>query len=350
MKKLFLVSTLVVLASFTMGVSLFPGCETAKDGGVFRSENGGEKFEQKERLGEKKSIATYNIKSLAVDPESPNIVYAGSESKGLFRSENSGDMWTNILAKVSVNSIAIDPKDTNRIYVSGQAGGNSRIFINSDGGLGPWEEIFIHTDTDKDIVDIAIDVNNSSIVYVISEDGHLYKSIDSGSTWSYVSSAGENINSFEVSSHNTSHMFLGADEGIFRSFDAGVNWEQLSFEGEAKKNDRTLVNSVVVDPNSSRVVLAVSKKAIYKSNDEGSTWTQIDTLIDPGSVDFAEIAIDPSNSAVVYFTADATIHKTTDGGFSWTPRLLPTTRTVVSIVIDPIDGNNIYIGLSRIKN
>ena len=45
------------------------------------------------QLGDKKSIATYNVQALAIDPESPNIVYAGSQNKGLFKTEDSGDAY-----------------------------------------------------------------------------------------------------------------------------------------------------------------------------------------------------------------------------------------------------------------
>lgn len=345
MKKVAIILTLFTLALFAMGVSLFPGCEMTKDGGVYRSENKGADFEEANQLGDKKSIATYNIHSMAIDPESPNILYAGSDNKGLFKSEDSGGRWTNILAKVDVESIAIDPNDPNRIYAVALSGSNARIFINSDGGFGPWEEIFIHTNQGEPITDIVIDPQNSSVLYVSAEEGALYKSADKGETWSFVGNVDEKTNALAVNQSKPNQMFMATNKGLFRSQDGGKNWGQLMLTGEEKET--VDVNTVVVDPNSSQVVYAVTEDGIYKSTNEGNNWKLLETLVKPGDVEFVELAVDPSSSSTMYFSAGSAVHITVDGGFSWTPRLIPTTREISSIVIDPVDTQNIYIGLSR---
>ena len=61
------------------------------------------------------------------------------------------------------------------------------------------------------------------------------------------------------------------------------------------------------------------------------------------------IAVSPANSAIVYAgTYGGGVYKSVDGGISWTPinRGLPDSAWVLSMTIDPINSNRIYLGLS----
>ncbi len=342
MKKITLVLALVLIVPFIAGFSIIPGCDGfAKDGGIYKSSDMGEGFEEINRFGEKKSLSTYNVSVLKMDQSSPNIIYAGTTRKGLFKTEDSGEVWRNMLSGVSVSAVAIDPKDSNRIYVSGVAGSNSRIFINSEGGEGPWEEIFLQTDSKEEIVAIQIDVNNENIVYAISAEGHLYKSLDKGSTWSYLSSVEAAVSKMILNKHKTNELFAATKGGLYVSSDYGANWKKTELASNS------IINSVVVDPNSPQVIYAVAKDAIYKSTNSGVSFDRINTLIKPGSVEFWDLAVDPSNSSKIYFSAGSSVHRTSDGGVSWAAKLIPSTRSVKNIVVDNIDGSNIYVGLSK---
>ena len=57
-------------------------------GGIYKSIDGGESW-----LESDTGITTGYVTSLAVDPNDPSVIYAGSPSRGLFRSINSGLTW-----------------------------------------------------------------------------------------------------------------------------------------------------------------------------------------------------------------------------------------------------------------
>ena len=92
---------IIIFAFLFLGTSA-PGCpffqtnEAPRDGGVFKSDDGGLTWQQKINLtpppgskaGTKMDISRLNILSLAVDKSDDNTVYAGSEGSGLFHSSD----------------------------------------------------------------------------------------------------------------------------------------------------------------------------------------------------------------------------------------------------------------------
>ena len=74
---------------------LLSGCGFAgrPDGGVYKSVNQGETFEQKTYISEKASISNANILSMEIDPSDSQILYVGTSNSGLYRSTDGGEKW-----------------------------------------------------------------------------------------------------------------------------------------------------------------------------------------------------------------------------------------------------------------
>ena len=79
-----------------------------------------------------------DIEDLAIDPHTPDILYAGSVGKvhepGLFRSTDGGATWTKI-HEGGPTAILIDPHDSNTLYVAMRElveGGVYRFTLRSD--------------------------------------------------------------------------------------------------------------------------------------------------------------------------------------------------------------------------
>ena len=111
--------------------------------GVYKSEDHGKNFRMVN-----KGLLDYGVYGLAVDPSTPDTVYAATVS-GLCKSTDAGETWR-ALGKVG----------DQRKHLSGQRG--------------------------KSIRSIAVDPSNSNNVYVASPFGGIYKSSDGGETWSAV--------------------------------------------------------------------------------------------------------------------------------------------------------------------
>ncbi|RUA20325.1 MAG: hypothetical protein DSY79_11400, partial [Chloroflexi bacterium] len=83
--------------------------------GLFRSADGGENWGRIRDPFPGES----QVRALAVDPQSPNVVYAGSNN-GIYRSKDSGGNWAKLdspMEGLNIWSIAIDPSDSNTIFV-----------------------------------------------------------------------------------------------------------------------------------------------------------------------------------------------------------------------------------------
>lgn len=101
------------------------------------------------------------LQSFEVDPNNENIIYAGCEGAGLFKTTDGGKTWANLTDKLGyialgVLDIAINPFNSNDIYFASGHGGYSGvlgyglgIFHSSNGG-NTWNRI----DTDPNAVNV----------------------------------------------------------------------------------------------------------------------------------------------------------------------------------------------------
>ena len=126
-------------------------------GGVWKSSNGGTSW-----LKVTPEPMSEPIVSLAIDPTSPNIIYAGTgeiigtgsgkPGNWIYKSEDGGNTWNNLPLPAGVNSVFwvqkvyIDPNDNNTIYALTSSGDenlnisrNAVAYISDDAGQS-WTE------------------------------------------------------------------------------------------------------------------------------------------------------------------------------------------------------------------
>ncbi|MFN2135653.1 MAG: exo-alpha-sialidase, partial [Candidatus Promineifilaceae bacterium] len=65
------------------------------------------------------------VRALALDPSDPNIVYAGSYARGVWRSNDEGDTWTQIKPSLSAGNITTRPS----IAVNTLPNGKTRMYV-----------------------------------------------------------------------------------------------------------------------------------------------------------------------------------------------------------------------------
>ena len=112
------------------------------------------------------------------------------------------------------------------------------------------------------------------------------------------------------------------------------------------------VSQVKFHPTNSQIMYAASASGgLYKSTNNGTTWTQTGTDNLPYGLSTASICIDYTNDQVLYLgTGDANyygyrdygIWKSTDGGTSWTPSCAGIgNRVALEILMSPINHNTL---------
>lgn len=140
------------------------------------------------------------------------------------------------------------------------------------------------------------------------------------------------------------------DAGVYKTSNNGGSWTQInnglptSFPGD---------RAVIVDPSNSSTVYAGANDGVYKTSNGGANWSKFSTGLSssPGVNAFA---IDPTNTQIVYAaTFNNGMYKTTNGGGNWSAinnGLNPTNGLPFvqcsSLVIDPTNTQILYVGTS----
>lgn len=310
-------------------------------GGFFKSTDGGHKWRESPEL---KNEALH---SLAQADSNPNVLIAGTFN-GLFRSDNSGDTWTqlptyNTPGLVHVESLAIDPRTVNTIY----AGTWYLPYKSTDGGQ-TWKNIKNGIIDDSDIFAIDIDPRDPNHVIASACSG-IYETNNGGENWTKVQGIpSQSRRTRAIVQHPTvpGLVFAGTTEGFWRSDRGGKpdSWMVTT-------SRQLEVNSIAVHPlRPQTVYIGTNNYGVMVSNDGGKNFVPTNGGY---SGRFANAIVTDSETPNRVYAA--TINTTTGGGFlfvstdngeSWRPsmRNMPPRLITYSILQDARDANVIYLG------
>ena len=134
------------------------------------------------------------------------------------------------------------------------------------------------------------------------------------------------------------NMLLG---GLYRSTDRGARWQKLAHQHLSYLP----VDTIAFAPDGTAYV--GTAWYLWKSTDDGETWTQIALPIDEYWV--RSVVVDPSSETTVWVGTGTQVFVSPDGGHSWTDRTPPeASRTCYAIAVDPTDSNKVFAGYSDI--
>lgn len=352
MKKSLLASILIPI-TFTGSAAILPAsCTPTRDGGVFRSFDRGETFEQKVAISGKQTIAGIDSLTIKVDPQDSNIIYLGTRSEGIFKSMDGGDSWYRLnetnkvfTKRANVYDIAIDPKNNNNIFVGAYQDRFGRLFRSPDGGKN-WEEVYRVSRERYAIFAVEVDMFDSSIIYMGSAEGGLLKSTDFGKSWRIINWFDDVISDIKVDPHDTKNVYVSTwRKGLFRTNDKGATWQHL--DGVSKFPESAQIEILVMDNRNPNVLYTGSQTGLLKSTDGGQNWERVDIIIPPNSVPVTAIALDPVRASYLYYGAGNVLYRSQDNGQTWTMRPIATGRKIQVITIDSKDSDVVYLGVQR---
>jgi len=105
---------------------------------------------------------------------------------------------------------------------------------------------------------------SSTTLFAGTQGGGLYKSTDSGSTWTKLSGFGERY-VWRLAGHtsNSQLVLAATSRGLLKSTDGGSTWTQLTYDS---------VRAVAVDPfDTNHVLIGVPGAGIFSSFDGGTS-------------------------------------------------------------------------------
>jgi hypothetical protein len=165
------------------------------------------------------------VKSLAVHPGNPNIIYAGTYYEGIYRSVNAGTSWSLASSGVFIASLATTQADPTIAY----AGSDTIIYKSTDSGASWFVTGTGFGGMYKISRGIVTSQSQASIVYTIDNRG-VFKTTNSGSDW-FETNIGINMASiadFGIAPSLPSTIYTEFEAlGVFKSMNNGSDWTSL---------------------------------------------------------------------------------------------------------------------------
>jgi photosystem II stability/assembly factor-like uncharacterized protein len=263
------------------------------------------------------------VVSGAFDPINPNTVYIGPANGGVWKSTNSGLSWqplTDQQASLSMGAIEVDPNNTNIIYAgTGEAtySGTSyygRGLLKSDDGGNTWINYTNGLPATTYFSRIKIRPNNSAQLLAALGSNGLYRSTNSGSSWSQILTG--KIDDIVFSPTGDTAFAIGGTDGLRRSINGGASFS--TFGSGLTTGTRTHFDLAKSNPAFMYAAVYSTNVVLYKSTNYGATWTSLTTstefqnLSGQGWYDLY-VRVNPKNHLKLYVGV-VDVYRSIDGG------------------------------------
>ncbi len=321
------------------------------------------------------------ITALAIDPQTPTTLYAGTRVGGAFKSVDGGESWQAInngladvrirrggdptspispivdhdaLGHLYVTAVAIDPRTPSTVYAATLTG---NVFKSTNGGRS-WRVLDVGKRI-RFIRSLVIDPKTPTTIYVsgspvdwnpgmpepmsIYVGGGVLKSLDAGRHWSPVNAGLTQYSplygpkpdlgrpALAIDPVAPSTLYAATKAGVFKTTDGGANWRSVN-SGLSGLEPTALV----IDPQTTSTlyvagrVTSLRSVRVFESIDEGRTWKAVSTR-GLTTNDLQSLVIDPLRPTTIFAAGGSSapgghgpegfmsggIFKSTDGGRTW---------------------------------
>ncbi|HMR40169.1 MAG TPA: T9SS type A sorting domain-containing protein [Ignavibacteria bacterium] len=353
----------------------------ASTGGVFKSTDGGLNF-----YSVFDDLAVLPIGDIAVDPVNSEIIYAGTGEAngghnnfaggGIFKSTNGGQTWdlSGLQNTVTIGRIVIDPLNPLRIYAAAAgsyfAPNPERGVYRSEDGGATWTNVLFVNDS-TGAIDIAMDqINPDNLLAAMwkrtrypnggsltGETSQLHRSTDGGNTWTVLGPANGLPNSstetvgrigvsISASNPNVAYTLFTNNSlvGFFKTTNGGLNWTNADPNNTLDNGFSSFswyFGNVRIHPTNPDIVYVLDFE-IMRSTNSGNSW--FDLSNSDIHVDNHALAFKPGDPNTIIEGNDGGIYITSNSGSAWTKvEHLPVTQ-FYEIGIDANNPQRLYGG------
>lgn len=131
---------------------------------------------------------------------------------------------------------------------------------------------------------LVIDPVRPTTMYAAGVSGGVWKSVDAGARWRWISDelSHVGVSALALDPTDPKVLYAGTGEsfllgvrgnGIYRTADGGETWQHLASTGN--NADFYFVNDIVVSRGDPRRVYAATRTGVWRSLDQGATWTRV---------------------------------------------------------------------------
>lgn len=302
-------------------------------GGIWKTKNNGKRWQP---IGD--DLANIAVNVLAMDPEDPNVIYAGTgegymreevrgtslplRGGGIFKSEDAGESWRMLASTAGsnfhwVNDLVVSHLDGDRLYAATRKG----IFRSRDGGE-KWKRV-LRTKVNGGCLDLAARTDLDSD-YLLAACGTLAKATvyrkvaaESGGKWKSALSDGDAMGrtslAFAPSDQNVVYalsasnvpgpggLFEQALHAVFRSDEGGAPG---SWRATLRNSDTRRINTLLL---SNPIIGVLEECGFDGPNDNLAMGWYVNML-----------TVDPRDPDRVW-AAGVDLFRSDDGGVNWNP-------------------------------
>ncbi len=268
-------------------------------GGVYRSTNGGGKFEL---VGLED---THDIPAMALDPRDPDVCYVAAlghlwganEQRGVYKTADGGETWDHVLnidENTGACDVLVSPDDPDTVYAamydrrrspwSFRSGGDEGgIYRSTDAGR-TWKKLTEGLPSKTGRIGLAICPSSSNVLYAqveSAEDGHLggaiedrsrgggfFRTDDGGDTWTRTS----DFMSRPFYFSRTAVDPVDCDRVYLPGFNIAISDDAGDTFYNFGKMPHVDYHAMIVDPNDADHLLVGNDGGFYRSWDRGETW------------------------------------------------------------------------------
>ena len=229
---------------------------------------------------------------------------------------------------------ALSPVDTNIIFTGGSGVGVWRSF---DDGLH-WQSLSPPI-TGASLRDIKAHPANAAIWYMLCK-GNLYKTTDTGSTWSTIYTSASTTGSILVDASQPSTVYLGLNGlGFYKSLDEGASWQFM--------NSRIPIG---IKPGNASVLYAFNGNTFLRSTDSGLNFDSVTTITHLGSLYY--LAVTPADTNCIYISCQSSsnggVVVSLDGGNTFVQQPISTNTNTYfvkpMIAVSPLNKDVLMMG------
>jgi photosystem II stability/assembly factor-like uncharacterized protein len=289
------------------------------------------------------------VADIVIDPNNQNIWYVAEGSSGVWKTINSGTTWICLTDKESFFStgcITLDPNNSNIVWLgTGENVGGRHvsvghgIYVSNDGGKH-WENKGLKKS--EHISKIIVNPKNSQEIWVASQgplwssggERGLYKTVDGGNNWKLVLSSNEwtGVTDLVIDPRNEEILYaatwqrhrnvaayIGGGEGtaLYKSTDGGDTWAKLKHGLPTTDMGKIGLTISPINPDILYAAIELDRKkgAIYRSDNQGNSWTKMSDVVSGGTGPhyYQELVASPHVFDKIYLM-DVRVQISEDGG------------------------------------
>ncbi len=334
-------------------------------GGLFKSTDRGESWQLLSREIWADGIGPHRAWGdlIVITNQEPAAIYVGTESAGVFKSQDAGATWANLgLDGKCVSGISFDPRQPDRLLVACRQDG---IFLSEDAGRN-WRK----TAAEFSAWDLCRDPQDSSVVYAAAVEQGVYLSKNQGQDWTRCSTGIDpqsSVASVKISPTVPGLLFAATKNGkeryVYRSADGAQSWqkapariEQIRKQGWILENAPWLglsaVKTLAFDPHNPSDLYAGDWYSVLRSRDRGESWDVLPNGL--ATLCVHSVRFNPTNPGQILIgVLDLGLYLSDDGGNTFrhpapvSPHFAGTYEEIAGIAFDPFDPQTIVCAACR---